>query len=173
MHQQSIKPDPKRDAAAALLAEGAHTWARLTLKRPHGAFPVGTVFYLVPSSRPGVSYRTNAVACDCPDYQQRDVICKHVRSIRLFESRQQQTEAGPSQEDGPTPAPLADQDAESILLARLLAEQSEHGKRLKLLGYERSEYTDDPIYAQRAHHIERLQARRVASVAPFALAVAE
>lgn len=87
MHQQSIKPDPKRDAAAALLAEGARAWARLTLKRPHGAFPIGTVFYAVPSrSNPGRRYLANGVACQCADYLHRSSMCAHVRAVRLHES---------------------------------------------------------------------------------------
>lgn len=170
------RADARRDADAATIALSAGQWLHITLREERGAFEVGTRFYGIPSSKgDGSIYYTNFRYCSCRDYANRGQGCKHQRAalIHARAKRQQQTEAGPSQEDGPTPAPLTDGDAESILLARLLAEQSEHGKKLKLLGYERSEYTDDPTYAQRAHHIERLQSRRVASVAPFALTVAE
>jgi hypothetical protein len=54
MQNQSIRPDAKRDAAAVKLAEQAHIWPIVTLKKAFGAFPIGTRFYGVPSrSKPG------------------------------------------------------------------------------------------------------------------------
>lgn len=103
MQYQSIRPDPRRDAAAKLLAEGAHLWHVVTLTKAHGAFPVGTVFYSVPSRTvTGKRYLANGVACECPDYQQRGAICAHVRAVRIHEARQQQE--GSADEADPTPA---------------------------------------------------------------------
>ena len=45
-----FRPDARRDAAAAELVKGAHTWPRVTLKRDVNAFRAGEVFYGVPSS---------------------------------------------------------------------------------------------------------------------------
>jgi SWIM zinc finger len=89
MTVSSIAHDPKRDAAAALLAETAQAWPVVTLRKPHGAFPVGTRFYAVPSSTPGAAYLANLKVCQCPDYQQRGAICKHVRAVALFEAQQE------------------------------------------------------------------------------------
>lgn len=88
MIDRSIAPaDQKRDALARLLAERAFAWPVVTLRQPHGAFPIGSQFYGVPSSTPGVAYLVNAVACQCPDYQRREVVCKHVRAVRLHQAR--------------------------------------------------------------------------------------
>ncbi len=40
----TFRPDPKRDAAAAEIAEGAAGWLQIRLRRPHGAFPAGSKF---------------------------------------------------------------------------------------------------------------------------------
>jgi hypothetical protein len=62
---QSIRPDPKRDADAARLAADGATWPVYTLKRDHGAFEAGTVFYGVPSrSNPKHRWLANGVACE-------------------------------------------------------------------------------------------------------------
>lgn len=79
----AVPADPKRDAAAAELAESAHTWSTGTLTKAWGAFPVGTGFFYVPSSDGG-HYQTNAVFCrGCVDYR-RGYICKHIRAVVLF-----------------------------------------------------------------------------------------
>jgi hypothetical protein len=96
----NVHPDHKRDAAAVVLAESAAAWPIVTLKRPHGAFPVGSCFYGVPSSKLGASYLANAVACYCPDYRRRDAVCKHVRAVRLFEQARHQEAAAQA---APTP----------------------------------------------------------------------
>jgi hypothetical protein len=102
---QSISPDPKRDADAAKLVEGAATWPVYTLKRDHGAFKAGTVFYGVPSRRdPERRWLANGVACQCPDYQQRGAMCAHVRAVRLHIERQQQE--GSADQADPTLAPI-------------------------------------------------------------------
>jgi hypothetical protein len=92
----NVHPDPKRDAAAAVLAESAIAWPIVTLQRPHGAFPAGSCFYGVPSSTPGAAYLANASACQCPDYQRSGNVCKHVRAVRLFERAWHQEVAAPA-----------------------------------------------------------------------------
>jgi hypothetical protein len=100
---QSIRPDPKRDADAAKLAADGATWPVYTLKRDHGAFEAGTVFYGVPSrSNPKHRWLANGVACRCPDYQQRGAMCAHLRAVRLHEAREQQE--GSASSADPTPA---------------------------------------------------------------------
>jgi len=84
----AVPPDPKRDAKAALLAPLVGTWPRHTLKVAWGSFEAGTVFRRATGSN-GARYLVNAVACECPDYQQAGNICKHVRAVVLFEQRQQ------------------------------------------------------------------------------------
>lgn len=98
----AFRPDPKRDAAAAILAQTAQTWPVVTLKKAHGAFPVGTRFYGIPSSTPGTHYLTNLQACSCPDYQERGANCKHQRAAVLFEQRLQQEAAAHA---APAPQP--------------------------------------------------------------------
>jgi hypothetical protein len=108
---QPITPDPKRDADAAVLAEQAITWPVVTLKRAFGAFPVGSIFYGVPSrSKPGARYLANALACQCPDYQRRGAMCAHVRAVRLFEQTRQQAEGSADQADPTTDLGLATDD---------------------------------------------------------------
>jgi hypothetical protein len=83
MTTQIVAPDAKRDAAAAVLAATAYAWPTVTLKQPFGAFPIGSRFYGVPSSKDGVHYLANDQACQCPDYQKNGMVCKHVRAVRL------------------------------------------------------------------------------------------
>ena len=85
----AVPPDAKRDAKAALLAPLVSSWPRHTLKQDFGAFPAGTNFRRATGSN-GARYLVNAVACECPDYQQAGHICKHIRAVVLFEQRQQQ-----------------------------------------------------------------------------------
>src|SRR5215210_2939170 len=86
----AVPPDPKRDAAAALLAQTA-PWPRVTLTRQYGAFEPGTIFYRVPSrSQPARRHLANGVACQCCDYQKNGAICAHVRAVMLIEQRQAQ-----------------------------------------------------------------------------------
>src|SRR4051812_17165624 len=88
-----IAPEPKRDAAAAALAQDVERWPFYTLKVAVGAFPAGTQFRRAPSSRgDGTRYLVNAVACECPDYQRAGNVCKHVRAIRLAERHEYEVE---------------------------------------------------------------------------------
>ena len=83
-----IPRDERRDAKARELAPLVGTWPKHTLRQDWGSFPAGTVFRRATGSN-GEKYLVNAVACQCPDYQQRDNICKHVRAYVLWETRQQ------------------------------------------------------------------------------------
>ena len=85
----AVPPDPARDRRAAALVGQVGTWPRHTLKQPWGNFEAGTVFRRATGSN-GARYFVNAVACECPDYQQAGNICKHVRAVVLFEQRQAQ-----------------------------------------------------------------------------------
>ena len=88
----AVPPDPARDARALSLVDQVGTWPKHTLRQSRGAFPAGTVFRRAPSSRDDrARYLVNAVACQCPDYQQGGNICKHVCAVVLFEQRQQPT----------------------------------------------------------------------------------
>jgi hypothetical protein len=82
----AVPPDPRRDARARVLAGHVGSWPRFTLKQPWGSFEAGTTFRRAPGSN-GARYLVNAVACECPDYQQAGNICKHVRAVILFEQR--------------------------------------------------------------------------------------
>lgn len=82
-----IPPDPGRDDRAAALVDRVPTWPRFTLKQPYGSFEAGTTFRRA-YGRCGRRYLVNSVACECPDYQQNGVICKHVRAHALWEQRQ-------------------------------------------------------------------------------------
>jgi len=84
----AVPPDPARDARAAVLVDQVPTWPRHTLKVAWGSFEAGTTFRRATGSR-GARYLVNAVARECPDYQQAGNICKHVRAVVLFEQRQQ------------------------------------------------------------------------------------
>jgi hypothetical protein len=84
----TFAPDAARDAAAELIADAAHTWLQIRLRRAHGAFAAGTKFYGVPSSKAdGSFYYTNLRACSCPDYQRRGQGCKHQRAVALHVRR--------------------------------------------------------------------------------------
>ena len=85
----AVPPDPARDARAAALVDLVPTWPRHTLKVAWGSFEAGTVFRRATGSN-GARYLCNAVACECPDYQQGGHICKHVRAVVRFEQRRQQ-----------------------------------------------------------------------------------
>lgn len=100
--------DPKRDAAAEALAKTGHTWARVTLREAKGAFPAGSKFFGVPSSKAdGSAYYTNLKMCTCPDYQERGAICKHMRAVALYaaelrKAQRQKQQAGSAVEADPT-----------------------------------------------------------------------
>jgi hypothetical protein len=66
----AVPPDPKRDARARELAPLVGTWPRHTLRQAWGAFEAGTTFRRTPASGGTRRYLVNAVACECPDYQQ-------------------------------------------------------------------------------------------------------
>jgi len=95
----TFRPDPKRDAAAAELAQTAGSWPRVTLRRDVGAFRAGELFYGVPSSQPGRYYLTNARFCSCPDYQQRGSGCKHQRATLVHSAAIEAAEAEADFED--------------------------------------------------------------------------
>lgn len=77
-----VRPDARRDAAAATLATQLHTWPVVTLKTAHGAFPAGTQFLAAPGSK-GQRYLCNAVVCQCADYERGGHVCEHVRAVLL------------------------------------------------------------------------------------------
>jgi hypothetical protein len=83
----AVPPDPARDRRALSLVDQVGSWPKHTLRKPWGAFAAGTVFRRATGSN-GARYLVNAVACECPDYQQAGNICKHVRALVLFEQRQ-------------------------------------------------------------------------------------
>jgi len=83
----AVPADPKRDARALDLLPLVGTWPRHTLKVDWGSFEAGTTFRRATGSR-GARYLVNAVACECPDYQESGNICKHVRAVALFEASQ-------------------------------------------------------------------------------------
>jgi hypothetical protein len=84
----AVPPDPARDARARALVDRVPTWPRHTLRVAWGSFSAGTTFRRATGSK-GARYLVNAVACECPDYQQAGNICKHVRAVVLFEAGQQ------------------------------------------------------------------------------------
>ena len=84
----AVPPDTARDARARELAPLVGTWPKHTLRQAWGSFEAGTTFRRAPGSN-GARYLVNAVACECPDYQQGGHICKHVRAVVLFEQCQQ------------------------------------------------------------------------------------
>ena len=91
----AVPPDAKRDARARELVDQVPTWPKHTLKVAWGSFEAGTVFRRAYGSN-GACYLVNAVACECPDYQQAGNICKHVRAVVLFEQQQAATVAAPA-----------------------------------------------------------------------------
>lgn len=82
----AVPADTKRDGRARALVPFVASWPRHTLKVAVGSFEAGTTFRRAPGSN-GAKYLANAVACQCPDYQQAGQICKHVRAIVLWEAR--------------------------------------------------------------------------------------
>jgi hypothetical protein len=81
----AVPPDAQRDAKAALLAPLVGSWPRHTLKVAWGSFEAGTTFRRAYGSK-GARYLVNAVACSCPDYQQSQNVCKHIRAYVLWEA---------------------------------------------------------------------------------------
>ena len=104
VHSIAVPPDPRRDARAAALVDSVGSWPLFVLRQPYGAFPAGTVFRRGPSSRgDGTTYKVNAVACECLDYQQAGNICKHVRAVVLWEQKVAAEAAGITRVLGPAP----------------------------------------------------------------------
>jgi hypothetical protein len=91
----AVPPDPGRDARARTLAPFVGSWPKHTLKVAWGSFEAGTIFRRAPGSK-GARYLVNAVACECPDYQRAEQICKHIRAVILFERRQQPAPTTPT-----------------------------------------------------------------------------
>jgi hypothetical protein len=90
----AVPPDARRDARAAALADQVGSWPKHTLKVAWGSFEAGTTFRRATGSH-GERYLVNAVACQCPDYQQFGHICKHIRAVVLFEQQPAATVAAP------------------------------------------------------------------------------
>lgn len=110
------RPDPRRDADAAVIADGAGQWLHITLRESIGSFRRGERFYGIPSSKAdGSVYYTNLRYCSCKDYEQRGQGCKHQRAAllhakRVRSKRQQQT--GSAEEAGPTLALATEAETE-------------------------------------------------------------
>jgi len=98
----AVPPDPRRDARARALVDQVPAWPRHTLKVAWGSFEAGTTFRRATGSR-GERYLVNAVACECPDYQQAGNICKHVRAVVLWEQKVAAEAAGITRVLGPAP----------------------------------------------------------------------
>jgi hypothetical protein len=98
----AVPADPKRDARARALVDQVGSWPLYTLKVSFGAFEPGTVFRRAYGSG-GARYLVNAVACECPDYQQSHNICKHVRAVVLWEAEQARADAEIARVLGPAP----------------------------------------------------------------------
>src|SRR4051794_10219998 len=98
----AVPADPKRDARALALVGQVGTWPKVTLNQPFGSFETGTVFRRAYGSN-GARYLVNAVACECPDYQQSHNICKHVRAVVLWEQEQARVDAEIERVLGPAP----------------------------------------------------------------------
>ena len=142
----AIAPDPKRDAAARKLLPLVKTWSIVTLRQAYGSFPAGTVFRTAPASKPFLRdgrlvthYLVNTVACDCPDYEQWQHVCKHIRAYTLFRR----------------------QNAEATATAQTTYHEQlrQREKVLRLLGWQKDEYMDDPRYAKLQEWVERADAR--------------
>ena len=103
VHSIAVPPDPARDRRAAALVDSVGTWPRHTLKVAWGSFAAGTVFRRATGSD-GARYLVNAVACECPDYQQAGHICKHIRALIAFEARQRREDAALDAILGPAPS---------------------------------------------------------------------
>lgn len=139
MTATSVAPTAPRPAAVASVLARASQWTHGSRKSD------GREFYFIPGSLAGTVYMADAVACTCPDANQRQRVCKHSLAVAAFQARQQR------------PAPTFTEPAD--VLAQLEADHAEHGRRLRLLGYERDELLDNAVYAERAGQIARLQAR--------------
>lgn len=90
----AVPADAKRDERARALTPFVGSWPKHTLKVAWGSFEAGTTFRRATGSK-GEKYLVNAVACECPDYQQAGFICKHIRAVVLFEQEQSATVAAP------------------------------------------------------------------------------
>ncbi len=64
-----------RMARAEELVKGAHEWTKVN----HGCYK----FYAVPGSG-SESYLVNTRSCNCQDYIQYQMPCKHVLSVRIY-----------------------------------------------------------------------------------------
>lgn len=99
--------DKRRDAAAVQIAANAGQWLHITLRETRGAFPAGTRFYGIPSTKnDGTYYYTNFRYCSCPDYRERRPGCKHQRAVAVHVARIRQEREGAADEAGPSPEPF-------------------------------------------------------------------
>jgi hypothetical protein len=122
---------PRPAAVAAVLAR-ASTWTHGRRKAD------GREFYIVPGSQAGTVYYADPTCCTCPDARNRGRLCKHSLAVAEFVKRH---------------APKSPAET----LEMLKAEQREHARRLRLIGYCPGEEIEHPVYAQRAEHIARLE----------------
>lgn len=98
----AVPPDQLRDARARALVDSVGTWPKHTLKVAWGSFEAGTTFRRATGST-SARYLVNAVACECPDYQQAGQICKHIRAVVAWEARLAAEEAELERVLGPAP----------------------------------------------------------------------
>jgi hypothetical protein len=89
-----IPPDAKRDARARELLKTIHLWHTVTLRQPWGSFPRGAQALQTPNG-----YRVNAVYCECPDYEQNQRICKHIRAVVMQDEAKQTPKPAPAYAD--------------------------------------------------------------------------
>lgn len=134
-HMVTPSMQTKAEALAALVP----TFHRGRSKR------TGESFVIFPGSVPTVAHWATSYGCTCKGFDRRGT-CTHSLAVSISEQL----------------APITLDDGDRILLARLIAEQAAQRRMLLLTGWQADELDQEPVYAQRAGYIERLQARREA-----------
>jgi RES domain-containing protein len=71
-----------RMVKAMQLLQTANTWTPITCKKS------GKRGYIIPSQSGRGAYQATSEWCQCPDFQQRGIVCKHALSVALFEAAQ-------------------------------------------------------------------------------------
>ena len=66
-----------RDGKALAVFAGHTTWQRGHTKDGHP-------FFAIPGSEAGLFHMADARDCSCPDRRRREVVCKHIRAVRLW-----------------------------------------------------------------------------------------
>jgi hypothetical protein len=72
-----VSTTDKRDGRALALFARHTEWQQ-------GKTKDGRSFFAIPGSEPGLYHLTDARDCSCPDRQQRQTVCKHMRAVRLW-----------------------------------------------------------------------------------------